>query len=238
MAVAAAAFFMWLAPGHAAEQHRTVVELFTSQGCSRCPPADAFLGELARRKDVIALSFHVDYWNYIGWADPFSDRRWTERQRSYEKTLDRRYVYTPQMVVDGAAESVGSKRRRVQALIADAAGRQDLGVDVDHLDAGKIRIRIPARRSHSGRPATIWLAFYDARHETAIAAGENSGVTIANTNVVRSMRDIGRWNGLEVDMTLPLAALGGDGRDGCAVLVQQDGTGLILGAAAFVLPKR
>src|SRR5215831_6029686 len=85
----------------------TVVELFTSQGCSSCPPADAYLGELAGRSDVIALAFHVDYWNYIGWMDPFSSKHMTQRQKDYQRTLNQRYVYTPEMVVNGTAHEVG-----------------------------------------------------------------------------------------------------------------------------------
>ncbi|HEV8025928.1 MAG TPA: DUF1223 domain-containing protein, partial [Stellaceae bacterium] len=95
-----------------------VVELFTSQGCSTCPPADAYLGELASRPGVIALAFHVDYWNYIGWTDPFASKAATDRQRSYAKQLGLRYVYTPQMVINGTMEGVGSGREAITQLIA------------------------------------------------------------------------------------------------------------------------
>src|SRR6516164_10851500 len=97
-----------------------VVELFTSQGCSSCPPADAYLGELAARKDVIPLAFHVDYWNYIGWADPFATKQMTQRQRDYQRALNQRYVYTPEMVVNGEAHEVGSDRHGIDRLIEAA----------------------------------------------------------------------------------------------------------------------
>ena len=115
----ALAFWAMLLPTAAsvAEPAPVVVELFTSQGCSRCPPADAYLAELARRPDIVALSFHVDYWNYVGWRDPFSSTRWSKRQRDYGASLNRRFVYTPQIVVDGRDESIGSRRPRVEALI-------------------------------------------------------------------------------------------------------------------------
>ena len=114
--LAAALWFGGAAADLVAAERKVVVELFTSQGCSSCPPADAYLGELAQRDDVLALSFHVDYWNYIGWRDPFSKRQWSARQRAYGDTLKRRYVYTPQIVVDGAAEAVGSKRSQVEFI--------------------------------------------------------------------------------------------------------------------------
>ena len=101
-----------------------LVELFTSQGCNSCPPADAYLGDLAKRRDVVALAFHVDYWDYIGWKDTFADAAWTRRQREYSRSLRTTQIYTPQMVVDGGQHAVGSDRRAVERLIEDAAKRE------------------------------------------------------------------------------------------------------------------
>ncbi len=219
----------------AASEARTVVELFTSQGCSSCPPADALLGELAARDDLIALSFHVDYWNYIGWRDPFSKRQWSKRQRAYGDTLKRRYVYTPQIVVDGAAEAVGSKRARVAELIEAALGAKKIAVEISHPDRDNIRIRVPAEAGYAGPEATVWLAFYDYERTTSIEAGENDGATLTNTNIVRSLARIGTWRGAMMEWTLPVEAVGGSGRDGCAILVQAGGNGRIIGAVALAL---
>lgn len=213
---------------------KTVVELFTSQGCSSCPPADAYLGELAARDEVIALSFHVDYWNYIGWQDPFSSAEATARQRDYKRTLGRRYVYTPQMVVDGRAETVGSDRGRVEQLIEAARGRTRLAVELAHRDGDAVRVRIPEEPGYDGPPAILWMAFYDRRHTTSIGAGENNGVTLTNSNVVRRFENVGAWRGERVALDLPLT--GAEGRDGCAVIVQAGRGGEILGAAAIALP--
>jgi len=115
------ALFLPIASSRAESPPPVVVELFTSQGCSSCPPADAFLNDLSRRDDVIALSLHVDYWDYIGWEDPFATPESTNRQRRYAPVLVERSVYTPQMVIDGAAHEVGSKRKAVTRLINSAA---------------------------------------------------------------------------------------------------------------------
>ena len=212
---------------------KTVVKLFTSQGCSSCPPADALLAELARRDDVIALSFHVDYWNYIGWTDPFSFPAATARQRAYGRALGKSYVYTPQIVVDGRAETVGSNRREVANLIKMAAAATKNAVGIDHNPDGTARLRLPA--SASAVRAEIWLGFYDSRHTTAVERGENRGETIENANVVRVFRRISAWNGEAVDRTVDLTALGASGHDGCVVIVQAVANGPILAARAFPL---
>jgi hypothetical protein len=98
------------------------VELFTSQGCSSCPPADAYLGLLSKRPDIVALSFHVDYWDYIGWKDPFATRATTDRQRAYARVLKQRYVYTPEMVVEGIGHDTGRERAAIERLLAEAQG--------------------------------------------------------------------------------------------------------------------
>ena len=234
--VAAITAAFWWGPA-AAGQQSVVVELFTSQGCSSCPPADAYLVELAGRDDVIALSFHVDYWNYIGWTDPYSSPQWTKRQQAYLRELKRRYVYTPQMVIDGLTETVGSRRGQVERLISAARKRQKLKIDVTHPDGGNVRIAIPERLADRCREAAIWIAFYDAKHTTSIGAGENDGVTMTNANVVRSMRRIGTWRGDALELKLALADLGAKGRDACAVLVQERGSGRIIGAASIPLAK-
>jgi len=217
-----------------ADSPPVVVELFTSQGCSSCPPADALLGELAQRPDIVALAFHVDYWDYIGWKDPFASPVLTGRQRDYVAALRVRMVYTPQMVVDGRIDVVGSHRREVEAAIEKAAAQPKLAVRIEGDGQGGHRVVIPA--GDTGGDATIWLAVLDSWHETRVAHGENGGRTLTEYNIVREWRSIGRWSGGAV--TLPLDAAGGEDRNACAVIVQSGSVGPILGAAITKLGPR
>ena len=210
-----------------------VVELFTSQGCNSCPPADALLGELAGRPDVIALSLHVDYWDYIGWKDPFGSPMNTARQRRYAEELGLRYVYTPQMIVDGRINAVGSRRDEVLDAI-ERAGRQRAGFDLRFVESGGGKVVIPAGTAPENG-ATIWLAVFDRSHETEIKRGENAGRKLRNTNVVRSFERLGTWMGERLEIPLDLAGAAARGRDGCAVIVQQGRNGPVLAAAAFSL---
>lgn len=212
-----------------------VVELFTSQGCSSCPPAEALLRELAEEEGIIALELHIDYWDYIGWDDPFGSPQMTARQRGYAHDLRLPYVYTPQMVIDGRFNVVGSRRGRVRDAIAQAAARgKPLDVRLSHEDGGKVII--PAGHSPSGG-ATVWLAAYDGDHETAVPRGENAGRTLQNRNVVRELEDLGTWTGERMEIPIDLASAAGRGRAGCAVIVQQGRTGPILGATALPLDR-
>lgn len=215
------------ADSQTAGSQAVVVELFTSQGCSSCPPADAFLGELAERDDVIALSMHVDYWDYIGWADPFAIPETTTRQKGYRDQLERRYVYTPQMVIDGKREAVGSRRSAVMEMI-EASAAEPKPVEI-RFDASSGTVVVPAGTAPA-EGATIWLAVYDAKHETDIQKGENHGKVIRYSNVVRRLQSIGLWTGEELELSIDLAAAAANGRDGCAVIVQQGTTGPVLGA--------
>jgi len=221
-----------LLAGAARADDAVVVELFTSQGCSSCPPADAFLGELAARSDIIPLGYHVDYWNYIGWTDPFASHQMTKRQKEYSRTLSQRYVYTPEIVVNGAAHEVGSDREGVEALIdaakkAAASGPKiDLSIDAEE----QVHIKI-AGATKPAAPATVWFVKFDRERTTSIARGENEGRTLTDYQVVRTMRQIGSWQGAPLELSLDLDKSGpGDG--GCAILVQgEGGSGPILSAA-------
>lgn len=223
-------------PAFAGGGKQLVVELFTSQGCSFCPSADAFLTGLAKRDDVIALSFHVDYRNYIGWNDPFSSPEATARQRAYGRTLKKRYVYTPQIVVDGRAETVGSNRFMVSSLIMMAVAAQKIEIDVTHDKDGSADIRVPGALPGGARKGELRIGFCDAAVKTQIRAGENWGETITNPNIVRSCKRIGAWDGEVLDTRLDLKALGSAGRDGCVVILQSAGNGPIIGVASFPLP--
>ena len=217
-----------------------VVELFTSQSCYSCPPAEAFLGELAEREDVVALEFHVDYWNDLvygsagKWEDRFSDAAFTERQRRYAARIPGSQVYTPQVVIDGAAQTVGSRRGGVLGLIERAgAAAKPVRVTVRPDPAGGFAIAVEpaAGGGPPGGGGAVFLARYDLEHVTVIEAGENQGKTLANHHVVRELRRLGEWSGGE-RMQLPAADLRLGPNQGCAVLVQADGQGAILGAAA------
>jgi len=166
-----------------------VVELFTSQSCSSCPPADALLVELAQRPNVLALSFHVTYWDRLGWRDRFSLPAATERQRGYAATMGRNQVYTPQVVIQGRTDALGSDRAVVLAALAAAA-------------AASVPLRLAATAEHvslgigAGAGAgSLWLIGYDRRHVTAIGGGENGGRTLAHAHVVRSLARLGEWHG-------------------------------------------
>ena len=210
-----------------------VVELFTSQGCSSCPPADDLLAELAHRPDIIALSLHVDYWDYIGWKDPYGSPLMTERQRRYAEELGLRYVYTPQMVIDGRTDVVGMRRGEVLDAIETAARkRKAVAVNFVPSDGGKVVI--PAGHAPDSG-ATIWLAVYDEGYETAVSRGENAGRTVRNANVVRSLERLGTWMGQRLEIPLNLDSAAARGNYGCAVIVQQGRNGPILGAGRMIL---
>jgi hypothetical protein len=210
-----------------------VVELFTSQGCSSCPPADAYLGELARRPDILALGFHIDYWNYIGWTDPYSLPLAAQRQRAYSQRLGLHYVYTPQMVVDGGGEGVGSEPDKIAPLLDAARQRLRPGPTLSlEKRGGGFHIHIGAGQAPSA--ATVWLVGIDRRDETKVLRGENEGTTASDYQVVRSFKSVGAWHGQPLDLDLPAGAATGDQ---IAVLLQLDGTGPILTAATLAGPS-
>ncbi len=219
-------------PAAAAGGTPVVVELFTSEGCSSCPPADAYLGELAHRAGVVALAFHVDYWDYIGWKDPFAFHEATERQRRYTAALGNRYLYTPEMVVDGRRDATGSDRETVSELIdSEEKAVRKLQLAVSETGSDGYTVGIPASSFSGG--ATVWLALFDREHETAVGRGENEGHTLKEFNVVRELRSIGRYDGKEQHIALAMEPMP---EQGCAVLVQSDykagdGQGAMLGAA-------
>lgn len=224
-----------------------VVELFTSQGCASCPPADAFLGEIAQRKGVLALSLHVDYWNYMVWKDPFSSPQMSKRQKFYAGKLAQRYVYTPQMVIDGRAQDVGSNREAIEALLAEARRTIDkkLPLRVYRGNVNEVRVILPAAPAKSKKPddaeraarrATLWLVAFDDKHVTEIRKGENRGKTLTHHNVVRAMRPVAEWDGKALKVVLNLADEIAAGYREAAVLLQSGGSGRILGAARFAMP--
>jgi hypothetical protein len=223
----AAAFGAW-ALGAAAEERRgpVVVELYTSQGCSACPPADEMMHALAARTDVIALALHVDYWDYIGWEDVFARPEHAERQRGFAARVGKSMVYTPQMVIDGTSHVVGNKPLSVTELIMRHAQVPD-PVEV-RLEREGDALRIRARGTVSG-PVDVHLVRFDPERSVHITRGENRGKTISYANIVRDWAVLRRWDGeAPLDMQ---AQVRGDRP--LAVLVQEPDHGPILGAAAL-----
>jgi len=179
-----------------------VVELFTSEGCSSCPPADKLLAELANRPDALALSFHVDYWDRLGWKDPYSSREATERQNRYATLLDLATVYTPQIVVDGKWQAVGSDPPDVEHAIELARrDRREVPVTLA-FDHGRAQIRLgPGGDAAS---AAVLLIGFDRRHVSAVKRGENSGRTLAHVDVVRGLEQVARSGSAgEIDVPIP-----------------------------------
>jgi len=172
-----------------------VVELFTSQGCSSCPPADRLLSRLAEAPgEVIPLSFHVDYWNYIGWTDPFSSAAWSDRQRRYARAIDGGRVYTPQMIFDGREDCVGSDEDEVRRAIEEAAARPaagELSVDVESgPDDRRLSLEITARvlrATAGGGDWQVMVAVFENDLVTSVPRGENAGRSLRNSRVVRSL---------------------------------------------------
>jgi hypothetical protein len=210
---------------------KAIVELFTSQGCSSCVAADAYFADLAKRDDVVALSLHVDYWDYLGWRDTLDDPAHTERQRSYAAARGTNRIYTPQMVVNGSADFIGSDRGAVDAAIE----RSSLPVPVSMRKGdGTVEIEVGDLQTPHPLTATIRLVLMTSEAEVAIGRGENAGSTIDYYNVVRTIRPVGMWDGSMVKITLPADELMGNGVDSCAIIVQEDrsdGLGAIIGAA-------
>lgn len=173
-----------------------VLELFTSQGCSSCPPADRLLASLGSEPNlstrVFPLSFHVDYWNYIGWTDPFSDERWSDRQRRYARALGSNRVYTPQLVVNGEVDCVGSKKQQVYDLVREALARKPEGEVKVRLapgtDANALEAIVDVRMAADAPgPLELWVALYQKNLTTAVERGENARRTLRNDYVVRSL---------------------------------------------------
>lgn len=221
-----------IAPGAAmaAETRPVVVELFTSQGCSSCPPADAFLGELVKRADVIALGFHITYWDGAQWRDPLSLREATERQGAYDRRLTGGQVYTPQMVIDGTEDAVGSDRSAVLAALAQAhpAALASVSFAADHKS-----VAIGAGNASDGAPsgAEVLLARYVLTRSTQVKGGENAGRAATDFNGVTALTTLGHWDGKTESFQIQPP---GDG-EGIAVLVQAP-DGRILGAASTRAP--
>jgi len=223
-------------PVRAAAPVTGVVELFTSQGCSSCPPADAALAEFATDPDVLALGYHVDYWDYLGWKDTLASPDNTARQRAYAQTLGNRSVYTPQAVVNGRNHLNGGDKSRIQTLIAEhgAAGNGLVVPVMVDMSAGRLSVGVGDGTKPVGADMLLTIVYYRDRSEVEIARGENAGRTMVYANAVTAQQTLGMWDGKAMQIDLPRDKIARNKATGCAVLLQAaiDGApGPILGAA-------
>jgi hypothetical protein len=212
---------------------RAVVELFTSQGCSSCPPADALLKTLADDPSIIALSLPVDYWNYLGWKDTFASPRNTERQRNYARARGDGAIYTPQAIVNGILHVNGASKTEIERAIevtTKTAGPQQIPVRFWQ-ERNTLNFAMGGEEpGHVAREATIWLGVVQASGAVDIKQGENEGKTLTYTNIVRELTPIGLWKGQPLEVHLPRAALMQADVQKIVVLVQEGRSGPIIGA--------
>ena len=208
----------------------SVVELYTSQGCSSCPPADRVLGELSTLPNVIALAFHVDYWDNIGWRDHYSIPNAVERQHRYVQSLGLSSAFTPQAIVDGRSSFVGSDKRQILDALADPVG-QTVPVSIQVSD-GMLIVGVPERQDRKNYQ--VFVAAYLPQATTPVGRGENTGRTLQEFNIVRQFRSIGTWSGHAEVFRATVDSFPADASR-VAVLLQRDGQGPIVGSAAIAL---
>jgi hypothetical protein len=214
-----------------------VVELFTSQGCSRCPPADRILGQLAEREDTIAIALHVDYWDYLGWKDELARPAFSDRQRYYQKTLRESTMYTPQMVVAGSIDVVGSDANAIEQAISEMRSRLEgsyVPVSLDMSD-GMLQVSIGAAPENAAyRSAKVILIAMRRSHTVSIMRGENRGRRLTYHNVTRELMTAGRWDGNATTFIVPHDRIMSDNADMCAVILQDEATGVIFAGAKWM----
>jgi len=231
--VSTAAYFAVALP--AVAKPLGVVELFTSQGCNSCPPADAALGRFVKQGNVVVLAYHVDYWDYLGWKDTLGNRANTERQYAYAKAFGSSQVYTPQAVINGRSQMNGAYVGEVEAEL-DTLNRsgQGLAVDISVRDMGRYYVIEVGAGGHGAGEARVVLVSYAPERDIPIRRGENNGRTITYWHAVTGTHIAGMWRGKAARYEVPKATLPSDG--GLAVLLQSGADGVegpILGAATL-----
>lgn len=217
-----------------------VVELFTSQGCSSCPPADAVFEELSKRNDIVALAYHVDYWDYLGWRDTLGSPENTARQYDYAKSFGVRTVYTPQAVINGRVDVNGADRSLVSSALRKLSGAgQGMSVDIKVMHTGD-SVVIDAGEGAGDEKGQVVLVYYQPARPVAIERGENRGRTMTYWNAVSEIQTAGMWHGAAARYEFPASEMAKKGAGGCAVLLQSTGEdglpGPILGAAVIDQP--
>jgi hypothetical protein len=225
-----------------AEQSKrpVVVELYTSQGCASCVPADALLARLTKRADVVPMSLSVTYWDMLGWKDTLASETYTRRQKSYAAAMGHSAVYTPQIIVDGVSDIVGSREQAVEAAIDTHMRDDDTDSVPVSLDETKQSLHIAiggAADRNVKTPATVWMFHLRDQATVAIGAGENGGHTMTYHNVVGDLKAVGQWKGEPLTIDLPRSAMEGLPHDGLVVVVQGGGGyGKVMGAAMLNHP--
>lgn len=210
-----------------------VIELFTSQGCSSCPPADKLLTDLAQRPDIIALSFPVTYWDYLGWRDTLAKPENTQRQRNYALARGDGQVYTPQAIVNGVEGCVGSNRSAIESAVRSTSSivAKDAVTLIVKRETGRLLIETGgAAGDAKHKSGTVWVASVSRTATVPIARGENAGSNVTYTNVVRALTAAGEWQGQPTSFAFPLSALPKDG-DMLVVFLQEENLGPIVAAA-------
>jgi len=213
-----------------------VVELFTSQGCSSCPPADKILGELAKQKNIIPLSLNVDYWDYLGWRDTLGSPEHTKRQKQYAANRGSQQIYTPQMIINGHIDVVGSRRNQVMSALKQALSKTPrVPIEITQ-NASEIIIDVGQNKNiPQNQKATVWVIMALQEVFVPIKRGENSGKQITYHNVVRQMIPVGMWEGKPLKLKLPKASLdlrkNKSSKSDCIVLLQKGTVGEIIGVA-------
>jgi hypothetical protein len=237
--LAVAALSMFAAPVLAQDSSPVVVELFTSQGCSSCPPADAYLNELNSRPGLLTLSLNVDYWDYQGWTDTLGRPENSLRQKAYQQRKGKMEVFTPQIVIDGVVDMPGSPNRYPEienALTARQQAAASRPVLRARIDGESVIIDVPADSAGKPHNATVWFIRKLSAAQVDVGGGENSGKQMTYVNVVREMAPIGMWKGEAMSLTVPRHDATAKPHDGYAVLLQEDGEGEILAATALSDP--
>ena len=217
---------------------RGVVELFTSQGCSSCPPADTVFSQIVEKGDVVALAYHVDYWDYLGWRDTLGSPANSERQRAYARARGDGRVYTPQVVVDGITHVNGANEAAIEMAMRNSAKRlADAKVPVSmRAEGDTLIVDVGAASEKSDRRAgTVWLAIAKEVETVKVSRGENRGRDLSYHHPVRELSPIGMWHGEPITLRLPLKDLKAMGGDCLFALLQVEDSGPILGAAEFEL---
>jgi len=216
----------------AAKERPVVVELFTSQACPNCPPAHDLLLDLAEREDILALSWPVDYWDFMGWEDTLAKPAHTERQRAYNRALGEPGVYTPEIVVDGRRDVVGSRRGEVVQAIRDSKTSGPPAYRLELMEEGAYCL-VDLFDSEIEGPVTVRAVWYAERANVDIQGGSNQGESLPYVNVVKASREIGRWDGGRRTLKIPLEEGKEYGADYLAVLLEREAGGPILGAATI-----
>jgi hypothetical protein len=219
-----------------AGEPRALLELFTSQGCSSCPAADRLMGQLAKDPALVALSVPVDYWDYLGWRDTLANPAHSARQRAYARVRGDGQVYTPQIVVNGALDALGSDQTAVEQAIAETtkeSGVMSVPITLS-VSGSALSVKVPSAETSEQAAAEVWLCPLAKTVAVAIARGENRGRTITYHNVVRNWVKLGNWKGAESTWDVPLPQIKAAGIDAAAVMLQEgthDRPGIVLGAA-------